>query len=138
MTTKEYLAQARHLNALIDSNIKEMEYWRDLSNRIAGSNFEQRYNPNRNIEPPFIRCMEKIIELQQKINDEIDCLVDLKEEIMEAIGRLENTEEKLILKYRYFNCMTWEQICVHLNMSERTVRRVHGQALQNFIVPTES
>lgn len=138
MTAKEYLMQARHLNALIESNIKELEHWRDLSGRISGSCFEPRYNPNRNIEPPFVRCLGKITELEQDINDEIDRLVDLKSEITAAIEQLGNAEEKLVLKYRYFSCMTWEQICEKLCMSERTVRRVHGQALQHFIVPNKS
>ncbi len=138
MTAKEYLMQARYLNDLIESNIKELEHWRDLSGRISGSSFEPRYSPNRNIEPPFVRCLGKITELEQDINGEVSRLVDLKKEITAAVEQLGNAEEKLVLKYRYFSCMTWEQICEKLCMSERTVRRVHGQALQNFIVPDKS
>ena len=31
MTAKEYLNQARHLDALINCRLREIDYWRDLS-----------------------------------------------------------------------------------------------------------
>ena len=31
MTAKEYLNQARHLEALINCRLREIDYWRDLS-----------------------------------------------------------------------------------------------------------
>ena len=40
MTAKEYLNQARHLDALINCRLREIDYWRDLSSSISGSNFE--------------------------------------------------------------------------------------------------
>ena len=60
MTAKEYLNQARHLDALINCRLREINYWRDLSSSVSGSNFEQHYNPNKPTEAPFVRCLEKI------------------------------------------------------------------------------
>ena len=47
MTAKEYLNQAREIDALIHSKLRELDYWRDLSRRISGSHFEEQHNPNR-------------------------------------------------------------------------------------------
>ena len=47
MTAKEYLNQARHLDALINCRLREIDYWRDLSSSVSGSNFEPHYNPNK-------------------------------------------------------------------------------------------
>ena len=138
MTTKEYLNQARHLDAHINCQLRELEYWRDLSAQVSGCNFEPHYSSSKSNTAPFVRCIEKIDEIEHKINQEIDALVDLKAEISSAIERLDDTEEKLLLKYRYFENRTWEEISGLLHVSERTVRRIHGRALQNFSVPNES
>ena len=36
MTAKEYLNQARHLDALINCRLREIDYWRDLSSSVSG------------------------------------------------------------------------------------------------------
>ena len=44
-------------------------------------------------------------------------------------------EEQLVLRYRYLDNCSWEEISRMLNVSLRTVHRIHGAALQNFIIP---
>ena len=107
MTAKEYLNQARHLDALINCRLREIDYWRDLSSSVSGSNFEPHYNPNKPTEAPFVRCLEKIDAIQRQ----------------------------LVLRYRYLDNCSWEEISRMLNVSLRTVHRIHGSALQNFPVP---
>ncbi|MBD5537798.1 MAG: sigma-70 family RNA polymerase sigma factor [Lachnospiraceae bacterium] len=135
MTAKEYLNRARHLDALINCRLREIDYWRDLSSSVSGSNFETHYNPNRPTEASFVRCLEKIDEIQRSVEEKVAYLVRLKEEINAAIDMLENRDEQLVLRYRYLDDCTWEQISRMLNVSLRTVHRVHGSALQHFSVP---
>lgn len=59
----------------------------------------------------------------------------LKETINAAIDRLASREEQLVLRYRYLDNCSWEEISRMLNVSLRTVHRIHGPALQNFSVP---
>ena len=135
MTAKEYLNQARHLDALINCRLREIDYWRDLSSSVSGSNFEPRYNPNRPTEAPFVRCLEKIDAIQRDVAEKVAYLVCLKETINTAIDKLTSREEQLVLRYRYLDNCSWEEISQMLNVSLRTVHRIHGSALQNFIVP---
>ena len=51
-----------------------------------------------------------------------------------AIDRLASREEQLVLRYRYLDNCSWEEISRMLNVSLRTVHRIHGSALQNFSV----
>ena len=90
---------------------------------------------NRNIEAPFVKTIEKIMLLEDCINQEIDRLVDLKVEIGEAINKLEKPAESLLLKYRYLDGMEWIDILQALAVSYRTVHRIHASALKNFSVP---
>ena len=135
MTAKEYLNQARHLDALINCRLREIDYWRDLSSSVSGSNFEPHYNPNKPTEAPFVRCLEKIDAIQRDVAGKIAYLVRLKGEINTAIDALEMRDEQLVLRYRYLDDCTWEEISRMLNVSLRTVHRIHGSALQNFSVP---
>lgn len=135
MTTKEYLNQARHLDALIHCRLREIDYWRDLSSSVSGSSFEEHHNPNRPTEAPFVRCLEKIDEIQHSVEEKVAYLICLKEEINKAIDKLDNRDEQLLLRYRYLDNCTWEEIAAMLNVSIRSVHRIHGMALQHFSVP---
>ena len=135
MTAKEYLNQARHLDALINCRLREIDYWRDLSSSVSGSNFEPHYNPNKPTEAPFVRCLEKIDAIQRDVAGKIAYLVRLKGEINTAIDALEMRDEQLVLRYRYLDDCTWEEISRMLDVSLRTVHRIHGSALQHFSVP---
>ena len=136
MTAKEYLNQARHLDALINCRLREIDYWRDLSSSVSGTRFDgMPHSPNRPTDAPFVRCLEKIDEIQRSVEEKIAYLVRLKEEINTAIDKLESRDEQLVLRYRYLDDCTWEEISRMLNVSLRTVHRIHGSALQNLIVP---
>ena len=136
MTAKEYLNQARHLDALINCRLREIDYWKDLSSGVSGMRFDgMPHSPNRPTEAPFVRCLEKIDEIQRSVEEKITYLVRLKEKINTAIDKLENRDEQLVLRYRYLDDCTWEEISRMLNVSLRTVHRIHGSALQNFSVP---
>ena len=118
MTAKEYLKQAYLLDKQIQVEVKELE-------QLRGT------NPNRNLEAPFIKTIEKIWEYEQKIDAKINRLVDLRAAINAAIESMENPEERLLLKYRYLKNESWEDISYELNVSYRTVHRIHASALNN-------
>ena len=136
MTAKEYLRQAYRLNELIDSRITEMERLRDYSTRLTSCCFEgERVSKSRSTEAPFARIIEKIVDLEKVINRDIDRYVDLKTEMNVAIDRVSNVDERLLLRYRYLNNYSWDDIAQLLNVSGRTVHRIHSTALYNFSVP---
>ena len=107
MTAKEYLNQARHLDALINCRLREIDYWRDLSSSVSGMKFDgMPHSPNRPTEAPFVRCLEKIDEIQRDVEEKVAYLVRLKEEINTAIDMLASRDEQLLLRYRYLDDFT--------------------------------
>jgi hypothetical protein len=50
------------------------------------------------------------VELEHKIADELEMLSDLKKQIREVIEAVPDTDERMVLKYRYIHNYTWEQI----------------------------
>lgn len=135
MTAKEYLSQAYRLDQRINSDIAELGRLRLMSQNISSPGFEEHYNATRNTDAPFVKQIEKIMELEKTINEEIDRLVDLKAQIRLTIDSVQNTDERMVLRYRYVDHMTWEQIGMTLYADPRTVRRWHGNALNHVVMP---
>lgn len=138
MTAKEYLSQAYRLDQRIDSNIAEITRLREMACGISSPSWEEKVQTSRNTDAPFVRCLEKIMDLEKVVNSEIDTLVDLKRQIRTTIERVPNTDEQLVLRYRYIHNCTWEQIGNELNADARTIRRWHGDALQKVKFPQDA
>lgn len=135
MTAKEYLSQAYFLDKRIDADIAEASALRRMASSIRSPSFEGHYDPNRSTEATFVRSLEKVWEMERKINDEIDRLVDLKAQICAVIDQVTDPRHRLILKYRYVHCWTWQRIGSELCADERTIRRWHGDALASVSLP---
>lgn len=137
MIAKDYLKRAYLLDKQINVEIQELESLKEMRGQVQGVFYGEHIgtNPNRNLEAPFVKTIEKIWEREQSLNEKIDRLVDLKTEINAAIDKLEDVEERLLLKYRYLKNESWEDIAMDLNVSYRTVHRIHASALRNFVVP---
>ncbi|MBQ5561833.1 MAG: sigma-70 family RNA polymerase sigma factor, partial [Clostridia bacterium] len=78
------------------------------------------------------KIVDKIIELNNLINAEIDKLVDLKAEAHQKIEKVCNEKFISLLTDIYINGYTFEQIAERMNITDKTVCRWHGQALQLF------
>lgn len=138
MTAKEYLSQAYRLDQRINSNIEEISRLREMVCSISSPSWEEKVQTSRHTDAPFARCLEKIMDLEKVVNGEIDTLVDLKQQIRTTIESVPNTDEQLVLRYRYIHNCTWEQIGNELNADARTIRRWHGDALQKVKVPQDA
>jgi DNA-directed RNA polymerase specialized sigma subunit len=135
MTPKEYLSQAYRLNQKIDSDIEEVGRLRQMEASISSLGYGERVQTSRSCEAPFVRSTEKIVLLEQKINEEIDLYVDLKQQIRSVISEIEDPNEQMVLRYRYVHNMTWEQIGDKLFSDRTTASRWHERALRHVKLP---
>ena len=78
--------------------------------------------------------IDRIIDLQNEINQDIDTLVDLKMELRSVIEAVDGTEYRLILEERYLNWKSWEQLAVSLGYTLRHLHRLHREALDSCII----
>lgn len=138
MTAKEYLSQAYRLDQRINSDIEEIGRLREMALGISSPSWEEKVQTSRKTDAPFVRCLEKIMDMEDTVNREIDTLVDLKRQIRTVIESVPNTDEQLVLRYRYIHNCTWEQIGNEMNADARTIRRWHGSALQKVKVPPDA
>ena len=131
MLSKEVLNKIRKIDMMIDFKCEQVETLRSrltsLGSLSTGDKVQSSLDPDK-----FTNTMSKIIELEEKINADIDELVDLKRDAMDCIEKLNNDVEKLVLYKRYFNNKSFEQISVEMGYSWRQIHRIHGSALKNF------
>ena len=138
MTVKEYLHQAYRLDQRIKSDTMEAQNLREMAGSVSAIQYDKdRVQASRNTKAPFVRTLEKLWELEQKIARELEMLSDLKKQIREVIEAVPDTDERMVLKYRYIHNYTWEQIGNELCADARTIRRWHGNALLHAALPEE-
>lgn len=129
MTAKEFLSQAKYLDARINSKIRQVSDLNDLATNATSALTGMPHNPNHG-RSTMADCVAKIVDLQAEINADIDALVDLKREILETIKGLENVEYQTILERRYLCFETWEKIADSMNYEIRYLHKLHGKALE--------
>ncbi|MFR8873589.1 MAG: hypothetical protein ACLVHV_09045 [Oscillospiraceae bacterium] len=95
MTAKEYLSQARLLDARINAKIQQVSALNDLATHATATLTGMPRNPNRS-ESRMAEAVVKIIDLQNEINHDIDELVDLKREITRRVKSIPNAEYQLL------------------------------------------
>ena len=135
MTTREYLKQAYRLDHKINSDIEEVARLRAMASSISSPILGDKVQTSRSAHAPFAKSVEKIYRMEAQIDHEIDTLVDLKQQMRDVIAAVPDTDERLVLRYRYIHNMTWEQIGIELNADARTIRRWHTEAILHVELP---
>lgn len=128
MTAKDYLGQAYRLDQHINDRLMQLSQLRSLTQRITTAYDREVVSRTRNVhalEDSVIRLMEA----EEEINREIDRFVDTKMDISKTIAMVRNENYRLILEKRYLCFMTWEQISLDMNYTNRWLRKMHERAL---------
>ena len=129
MNTKAFLSQARYLDMRITSKLKQIELLNELANTCTTVFTDMPRKPGGNPER-MAAAIEKIIDLQNELQHDINTLVNLKEETMRVIKAVTNPELQSLLEKRYLCFLSWEQIAVDMGYSIQNAYRVHDRALE--------
>lgn len=130
MTAKEYLGQAYRLDQRINSKLRYLESLKSLAMQVTANFTQVKVSGGRNIRGSFENTMAKIIDLEKEINQEIDHFIELKQEILNVICKLEDINYQLVLEQRYLDNKSWEDISLGLGYSRSGVFRIHSEALK--------
>ena len=128
MKAKEYLSQARHLDARINTKIMQVAQLNDLARRATSTLSGMPHSPNKG-SSQMANTVGKIVDLQNEINADIDALVDLKRDIAALIKRVPNSDQQTVLEKRYLCFQPWEQIAIDMSYSLHYLYKVHSAAL---------
>ena len=134
MTTKnakDYLNQLRIADTAINSKLNEIEYWRAKSLQVSPQSESERVQSSGS-GGDFTKIIDKIVTLQNQINEEIDKLFDAKTEARKLIQQLADERHKAVLTDYYICHLTWDEVAEKEKFTKRWVYRLHGFALIEF------
>lgn len=135
MTVKEFLGQAYLLDQRIRSHTLQCEELRQTAQSISSPCFEEHYNASKNTDATYIKTLDRLWEMEEKVMTEMAELVELKGQISDVIGQIDRPEEQTVLRYRYIHNYTWPRIADLVNADETTVRRWHNKATAKIRLP---
>lgn len=75
------------------------------------------------------RAVERIERAEGALLDQMECRKGIYAEILRAILRLKDTNQRRVLRYRYLNGMPVNKIAEQLHISRQWVLRLHRQAI---------
>ena len=129
---KEFLQQYR-LAEMEEQRLEhEIERWRSRAERMTAgySKAPAGGADGRSLE----NTMEHIDDLTRQLSDQRDRLVTLWREIGMAIDSVPDARLQELLRLRYIEGLSFEQIAVRLDYSWRQVIRLHGAALSKVVM----
>ena len=128
MDAKSFLSRAVELDYQITNMIYRLDELKALSGRCTGrlSGMPGGGGSKR----PLEETITKIIETESRLDDEIDRLVNLKVEILEEIGKVNDAKLQQILTRRYVEGESWQKIESALDLSHRYAMTLHRRAIE--------
>lgn len=135
MTAKEYLDKYRWA---------EQEYFRiqkKLNDIYAdnvsfgSSGFSERVQSSPSGDNSMINLVENISKKKSRLQDECYTLYCVMNDIESSIEEVQDNRKRLLLKYKYIDGKTLEEIAAELNYSYRHIKRLHSEALFDIVVP---
>ena len=131
MTPKEYLSQYRNLDIEIDSLVLERERLYSLATTRGGSVIDGTPKGAKSDNAaPYEHILDRIMAIDDIVNKRIDRLIAIRHEINAAINGVKDDRLRTLLRLRYINGHTFEQIAVDMDYSYMHICRLHGDALR--------
>ena len=131
MTAKEYLWQYQHIQREIEDIDRRMAQVRlkyAAPSAINYSDMPKAHNSNHDLSD----YVAKMDELTDYMISKYTRLRGIEIDIYMRVDRMENQQERELLRYRYIDGMTWTQVADAMLTTERNVYFIHGRALQHF------
>ena len=127
MTAREYMDRGYRLNIRITCDQRLLE---DLQSKSASVMDGVRVQGGK-LPEGRASVLEKLIDLQDKVNAEIDSYVDIINELRATIEELPDSRERFVLTSRFINYDKFAQIAEALEIDIRHVFRVYNRAMEH-------
>ena len=131
MDIKKHLDQILFLNELIHCKLQQIKDLKSLLD-ISGIDYSKEKIKTNNNNAKFTSIINKIVDLENSLQDNIISILDLQDEFKNIINLLDDRTEKLILYYKYLNLLSTYEIEEKLNISRTTFYKKYKNALKNI------
>ena len=124
MNAKQYLNRARHIDKEIDALLTEKERTMDRLTQITQSYTRSEVQVTKDPHK-----FDRLVELENLIDQKVDEQIQVKTEIIQTISALEDRYQRMVLSGYYISMKTWEQVAVDMHYSFQNVMRLRKVAI---------
>ncbi len=110
---------------------EELQRYNDIATNISARMDGERVQTSLSGDK-LSMAVAKIVDLEKEIYDEIEHLKIVRRDILEKIYGMEKLRDQEVLRMRYVNHLTFEQIATEYGKTRRQITNWHGYALENF------
>lgn len=114
MTAEKYFEMSNRLHELIISDKLEIDYLNELSKFSNDSEIKSR-----------------IEKLEDSIYNEMQQYITIIKNVRDMLNKIEDIDEKLVLKYRYILHYSFRKISNKMKLSNSQVGRIHIAGLKH-------
>ncbi len=133
MTAKEFLRRARSVDRRVNEAQERVER---LRARLEAGRMSSVTGMPRGGRSDWTETADRLIELEQVVNQRTRELVRWKLAAIDAIRAVEEPREAEVLELYYIDGLTWEQVAQRMGFKDvRWVYELHGRALKWVTVP---
>ena len=122
---KAWLNRARRIdkeiNQLLELRKHTFDRLTNITQSLNGDTISATKDPHK---------YDRLVELENEIDQKIDELVAVKAEIFRLLSALSNRNQRLVLIAYYLDMKTWEQIAVDLHYSYDNIMRLRKLGLK--------
>lgn len=129
---KLYLNQAFYLDKQVNSLIKVKEETVSLAQRCT-ANYDSIGSTNASKTNSQENIYIKIIDQSTQIDQQIDKLVDIRNEIEQLINTVSDTDGQSILRMRYLAYMPMTDIADIMGCDRRTIYRKYNKSIEELV-----
>lgn len=126
MNAKQFLGRARWADKEIESLMRTRDETFDRLTHIT-----QSYDGDGAQATKEPHKFDSYVALEQKLDQMIDELCDIKLEIINVLSQLKDTRELMILKSYYVDLKTWERTAADCGLSWTHTMRLRKSAIKN-------
>lgn len=129
---KEFLS--RYLKVLAEEKDirEEIAYWESRAQKVTAS-WSAVPGGGKGSDKVQTGAI-KVAELRDSLMGKIEELAAVRAEIERAIGTVQDDTQRRLLRRKYINGLTLEQIAVEMHYSYVHTCRIHGYALSNIML----
>ena len=129
---KLYLNQAFYLDRQVNSLIKVKEETVSLAQRCT-ANYDSIGTTNASKTNRQENIYIKIADQSKQIDEQIDKLVDIRNEIEQLINTVSDTDGQSILRMRYLAYMPMTDIADIMGCDRRTIYRKYNKSIEELV-----
>lgn len=129
MDAKQFLRQLKKLDKMIENKLAEKARWKAIATGTTAQMGGEKVQSSGS-QQKMADAVCRYVDIEKEIDEQIDNLIDTRQDVISVIERL-NTTEYDILHKMYVQYLSLYDVADIYNKSYSWATTVHGRALKN-------